>query len=132
MLVITVALAFGSLTQGEPRQAPGASRLRPPTEFACNRNDLTSYTGVVVRYERAKNQTTLRIRTDAETTETVTLRHPGTNDPSTMFRFGGKAFVAADWGRIERAVGVLRPVTRASAWVCSDGQVMIDWEAPKN
>ena len=40
--------------------------------------------------------------------------------------------IAADWGRLERAVGVLHPVTRASAWVCSDGQIMIDWEVPKN
>ena len=127
-----VALGVGCVAHGEPRQAPGASRLRPPTEFACNRNDLTSYTGVVTRYQRAQNQTTLRIRTDEETTETVTLRHPGTNDPSAMFRYSGKAFAAADWARIERAKGVLRPATRASAWVCSDGQVMIDWEAPKN
>ena len=105
--------------------------MRAPEAFACNRNDLTNYVGVVIGYSREANRTTLRIRTDSETTESVTLRHPGTDDPSAFFRFGGKSFVATDWIRIERSKGVLQPATRAVAWVCTDGQVMVDWEAPK-
>ena len=56
-----------------------------------------------------------------------TLRHPGTDDPSAHFRMLGEPFTAADWNRIEVKKGVLRDGTRAAAWVCSDGRVMVDW-----
>ena len=131
VLVLGVLMGVTACADGQPRQAPGTARMRPPGEFACNRNDLTNYVGVVIAYRREMSSTTLRIRTDADTTESVVLPHPGTDDPSALFRFGGKAFTAADWTRIERSKGVLRPATRAVAWVCTDGQVMVDWEAPK-
>ena len=131
VLVFVVLLGGAACADGQPRQAPSTSRMRAPETFACNRNDLTNYVGVVIGYSRELNRTTLRIRTDSETTESVTLRHPGTDDPSALFRFGGKPFAASDWARIERSKGVLMPATRAVAWVCTDGQVMVDWEAPK-
>ncbi len=126
-----VGFALGCApAHGQPR-AGAEGRLRAPSEFSCNPNDLTSYTGVVVRYERSRDQTTLRIHTDAETMETVTLKHPGTDDPSSQFRYAGRPFTAADWARIEQSKGVLRPSTRATAWVCSNGRLMIDWAAAK-
>lgn len=130
VLVLAIFMG-GAACADQPRQTPGASRMRAPDTFACNRNDLTNYVGVVTRYSREMNQTVLRINTDSDTTESVTVRHPGTDDPSAFFRFGGKAFTVADWARIEQSKGVLRPGTRAVAWVCTDGQVMIDWDAPK-
>ena len=39
----------------------------------------------------------------------------------------GAPFTGADWSRIESRKGVLRAGTRAAAWVCSDGKVMVDW-----
>lgn len=107
------------------------TRQRPPEAFACAPNDLTVYTGVVTRYQRERGVTTLRIRTDWETTEDVTLRHPGTDDPSASFRYAGKPFTAADWVRVERSKGVLRAGIRAAAWVCADGKVLVDWSVPK-
>jgi hypothetical protein len=71
--------------------------------------------------------TTLRIHTDEDTTEQVSLSHPGTDDPSAHFRMLGEPFTPADWSRVESRKGVLRAGTRAAAWVCSDGRVMIDW-----
>jgi hypothetical protein len=103
------------------------SRQRAPQTFACDRNNLTVYTGVVRTYQRRAGSTTLQIRTDFDTTEQVTLRHPGTDDPSALFRMLGEPFTAADWNRIEVKKGVLRDGTRAAAWVCSDGRVMVDW-----
>ena len=102
-------------------------RQRAPESFACDRNNLTVYTGVVSDYRRGAGTTTLRIRTDSDTTEQVTLKHPGTDDPSRLFRMLGEPFTPADWSRIESRKGVLRAGTRAAAWVCSDGRVMVDW-----
>lgn len=109
---------------------PNQTRQRSPEEFACPRNDLTVYTGVVTRYERRLGRTTLRISTDWDTTEDVTLTHAGTDDASALYRYMGKPFTAADWARIEQSKGVLRTGTRAAAWVCADGKVMVDWGVP--
>ena len=73
--------------------------------------------------------TTLRIHTDEDTTEQVSLSHPGTDDPSRFFRMMSEPFTPADWNKIEERKGVLRKGTRAAAWVCSTGRVMVDWGA---
>ena len=121
LLLVPVAEA----AHAEPAQRQ--ERQRAPESFACDRNNLTVYTGVVRSYERQVGTTTLRIRTDWDTTEQVSLTHPGTDDPSPLFRMLGAPFTAADWSRIETRKGVLRAGTRAAAWVCSDGRVMVDW-----
>ena len=119
LLLATVPL-FAQSRQAAPGTAP-----RPAgAAFSCDRNNLTVYTGVV-RYRRLAGRTTLRIRTDAETTENVTLRHTGTDDSSVLFTMQGEPFKTSDWSTIETSKGVLRPGVRASAWVCADGQVMI-------
>lgn len=111
----------------EAAPAQRESRQRAPDTFACDRNNLTVYTGVVRTYQRRAGSTTFQIRTDYDTTEQVTLRHPGSDDPSAQFRMLGQPFTAADWNRIEVKKGVLRDGTRAAAWVCGDGRVMVDW-----
>jgi hypothetical protein len=123
VLVIVAAL----LAAASDAAAQRDSRQRAPDTFACDRNNLTVYTGVVRTYQRRAGSTTLQIRTDFDTTEQVTLRHPGTDDPSAHFRMLGEPFTAADWNRIESRKGVLRAGTRAAAWVCNDGRVMVDW-----
>jgi len=128
--VFLLALSVTASGQ-ERRRAPEQSRQRAPAGFVCDRNDLTVYTGVVSRYQRAHGRTTLRIRTDWETTEAVTVTHRGGDDPSPSFRYKGKPFTAEDWARIEKSKGVLRPGLRAAAWVCGDGKVLVDWGAPK-
>lgn len=123
-LAVVVALLAAATTDAGAQRA---TRQRAPDTFACDRNTLTAYTGVVTNYQRRVGETTLQIRTDFDTTEQVTLRHPGTDDPSAHFRMLGEPFTAADWNRIESQKGVLRAGTRAAAWVCNDGRVMVDW-----
>jgi len=122
VLLLIPAVECADAEQGQGRQ-------RAPESFACDRNNLTVYTGVVTSYQRRTGATTLRIRTDSDTTEQVTVKHPGTDDPSAHFRMMTEPFTPADWSRIESKKGVLRAGTRAAAWVCSDGGVMIDWGA---
>ena len=125
------ALAHGSVSAQQRQAAPGTAAGASAGTFSCDRNHLTVYTGAVTRYRRATGQTSLRIRTDEDTTESVSLKHPGTDDPSPMFRMRGEPFTAQDWRTIELKKGTLRAGTRASAWVCDDGQVMVDWQAPR-
>lgn len=128
-----LAIVATTTTAAQQRQAaPNTTAGVKAPAFSCDRNHLTVYTGVVTRYRRAVGETTLRIRTDEDTTENVTLKHAGTDDPSALFQMRGEPFTPTDWPTIEQKKGTLRTGTRASAWVCDDGQVMVDWGAPSD
>lgn len=80
-------------------------RLRPPANVGCDRNNLTSYTGVLKKFSRDKAQARLTIQTDDATTETVSVP-------------------------VEKIAGH-SPKTgeRLTAWVCTSGAVTIEWES---
>lgn len=111
---------------------PDAGRVRPPDEQTCPPDRLTLYGGAVLRYSRGQGKTVIRIRTDWNTTESVTLRHPGSDDPSRWFLIDQKPFGPGDWARIEKKPGQLRPGLRVAAWVCDDGRnATVDWAPPR-
>jgi hypothetical protein len=102
----------------------------PPPALECDRNDLTSYDGRVIAYRRRRGSTFLRIRTNFDTTEEVTIRHPATDDPSKFYLLNGQPFTKSDWRRIERRTKVLIKGMRANVWVCRDKpaiQPVVDW-----
>ena len=123
------------MPQSEKKQDPGAAasgggRVAAPAGLKCRLDDLTLYDGEVVAYERKQGSTFLRIDTNFDTTEEVTLKHPGTDDPSSLFLINGEAFAAADWPKVERAKSKLRPGMRANVWVCVGDpavQPVVDW-----
>ena len=103
----------------------------PPSQLKCDRDDLTSYDGQVLAYRRRKGSTFLHIRTNFDTTEEVTIRHPGTDDPSDFYLLNGKTFTRSDWRRIEKRTKVLRRGMRANVWVCRGNpsiQPVVDWQ----
>lgn len=105
-------------------------RLMPPPQLKCDRNDLTSYDGQVLASRRRKGRTFLRIRTNFDTTEEVTIRHPGTDDPSEFYLLNGNPFTRSDWRRIEKRTKVLKRGMRANVWVCRGNrsiQPVVDW-----
>lgn len=107
-------------------------RVQPPADLECPRDRLTLYGGRVLHYQRGPGRTTIRIRTDWATTETVTIAHPGSSDPSRWFLIERQPFTAADWARIEQRPGQLRAGQRAAAWVCDDGRnPVVDWQPPR-
>ena len=106
-------------------------RLMPPAQLKCDRNDVTVYDGRVIVYRRRKGSTFLRMRTNFDTTEDVTLRHPRTTDSSKFYLISGTAFTSSDWSRIEKRPYVLRPGMRANVWVCRGNpaiQPVVDWQ----
>jgi hypothetical protein len=126
---ILVLLSAGSLAAMPPqRQAP--DRMRPPGDLACDRDELTSYTGRVIAYRARADETVLRIRTDWDTTERVVVRHAGAPDGRRVYRIGGDPYTAEAWrSSIERRPGSLREGVRATAWICGGRVVRVDWEA---
>ena len=119
-----------------PRPAGGASgaqrggRVAPPAGLKCGLNDLTLYDGEIVKYERKLGSTFLRIKTNFDTTEEVTLEHPGTDDPTSFFLINTEPFKPSDWAKIEKAKRKLRPGMRANVWVCVGNpsiQPVVDW-----
>ena len=105
-------------------------RIMPPAEVKCDRNDLTSYDGRILGYRRRIGKTFLRIRTNFDTTEEVTVHHRGTDDASKFYLLNGQRFTKGDWRRIEKRKGVLKAGMRANVWVCRDNpsiQPVVDW-----
>jgi len=105
------------------------NRLAPPPSVECDRNLLTSWTGVVTEYQRRLGETRISIHTDYGTDESATLKHEGSDDPSGSFLIFGRPFQPGDWRRIEAAPGVIIKGVRATAWVCeiANARVVIDW-----
>ena len=121
LLVLALITVGDVLAQG---------RIMPPAELKCDRNDLTSYDGRILAYRRRMGKTFLRIRTNFDTTEEVTVHHRGTDDPSNFYLLNGQRFMKSDWPRIEKKKGVLKAEMRANVWVCRDNpsiQPVVDW-----
>ena len=123
LLLITL---FGSIVS----LAQEGGRIMPPPQLQCDRNDLTSYDGRILAYRRRVGSTFLRIRTNFDTTEEVTIRHRASDDPSKFYLINGEAFTKSDWRRVEKRPRVLKSGMRANVWVCRGNpsiQPVVDW-----
>ena len=73
----------------------------------------------------------MTIASDADTTEIIVLKHPGTDDGSQFFLLESRPFKPDHWMRIEQKPGAVRRGTRVTVWACDDGrQPIIDWQPP--
>ena len=118
-----------SATQDAGRASGQGGRVRPPAAVTCDRNNLTVYAGKVLSYTRRTDRIVLRIYTDSDTNETVTLRYTRGSSPVRWFLLNGEAFGRDDWSKIEASKGRLNPSMRVSAWVCADGRKpILDWQ----
>jgi zinc transporter ZupT len=110
----------------EAAEQPRA-RLRPPARVPCDRNRLTSYSGLVESYRPAPDVTVLVVHTDEETRETVRVAHRHKPDGREHYLIDGRPWTAGAWTAIEPSPGTLVKGQRATAWVCADGRVVVDW-----
>jgi hypothetical protein len=126
-MLIVLAFLMALITAGD---LPAQGRIMPPPQLKCDRNDLTSYDGRIIAYRRRMGSTFLRIRTNFDTTEEVTIRHRGTDDPSKFYMLNGQRFMKSDWQRIEKRRRVLKEGMHANVWVCRGNpaiQPVVDW-----
>lgn len=133
IIAASMAAAINSGRADEPPTPGRASRLAPPSEAGCNRNQLTSWFGVVSGYRREAEQTWLEISTDYDTVEQVTIAPAGPTGFLTHYLLWGEPFTENDWAVIETSPGVLNPGMRAIVWVCDDGITapLVDWQPPR-
>jgi hypothetical protein len=109
-----------------------AQRVAAPAEIPCARDHLTLYNGRVIGFSRTKARTTIRIRTDYDTTEQVTLSHTKSGTPLQWFRLNGEAFRQSHWSLIESKRNHPKKGVRANIWVCDDGSnPIVDWQVPR-
>jgi hypothetical protein len=127
---IAASLLCGSAGSAGQEATPGGGRLRPPEAITCDRNHLTSWSGVVSGYRRENKQTWLQVNTDEDTVEQIMLDHHGEKDASAYYLIGQQKFTKKDWPKIERFKGMLITGTRAVVWVCDDGKTapVVDWQ----
>lgn len=123
-----------SQTSGQETARPG--RLATPAGLKCSRDNLTSFTGRVLSYQRSQGRVFIRVRTDEATTESFTLRLPKSGNASILFLLNGEPFKQSDWSRVERRKGTLRSNMRATVWACYQNNEpkaeVIDWRPTEN
>jgi hypothetical protein len=108
-------------------------RIMPPDSIKCDHNQLTSFTGRILSYQRRPGRVSIRMRTDEETTESFNLRFRRTEDAAKWFLLMGEPFKQSDWASIESSRYRLRPGMRATVWVCRDGSTpIVDWRPGEN
>ena len=95
--------------------------------LTCASGETRTFSGRVMRYERTRTKTVIRIRTDARTFEEVTIQHPKSGDPSSSYLINQQPFTRNDWKRVEARKGMLWPAMRAHVSSCASGEVLIDW-----
>ena len=100
-------------------------RSMPPSAVGCNRNNLTSYTGEVTRYSRKDTKIRLTIKTDEDTTESVSF------EPGDKVLLNAQPIQDGDWMQVEASPGKLKAGMRATAWVCRGGRPVLDWQPPQ-
>jgi len=137
ILLTGVILSCNSPSQDTGGQDTGghqAGRLAPPPAVTCDRNHLTSWTGLVTGYKRDEQSIWIEISTDEGTVEQTTIQHRGFQDASTHFLLWDEPFAPTEWTAIEATPGNLIDGMRATVWVCEDGKTpaMIDWRPDRN
>ena len=128
VLLLSLSLGVVSVAAIDARLDSPPQRLQPPASLKCTRDHLTAFQGRVLDYRRGKQDMSLRVRTDEETTESFSLKWAATEKPETWFLLRGEAFKAGDWKLIESAPGTVLDGTRIIVWVCDDGsKPVFDW-----
>ena len=136
-VTLTAALVFPvlpfSFLQAQ-EASRSAGRLAPPPELACDRNNLTSYYGVISKYCQQSGRLELVIDTDYGTRESVVIEFSDDKSPRDFYLLNGRPFQDADMTRIEAEPGVLRDGIRVIAWICEDGATppVIDWRPARS
>ncbi|HEX8473544.1 MAG TPA: hypothetical protein VF666_05895 [Pyrinomonadaceae bacterium] len=133
-----ILLAIGASAQRrasneqDSSRGQGGRRLAPPAAVTCPLDNLTVYEGRIIAYRRSASRTFIRIRTDADTTESVTLEHRRARSPMQWFLLRAEPFKSGNWKLIEVRNGRLRPHMRAHIWVCTDRRnPVVDWQPPQ-
>ena len=128
LLVLSLGVGVFSLAGVDARPDRPIQRVRPPASLKCTRDHLTAFQGRILSYTRGKQDISLRVRTDEETTESFSLKWAASEAPETWFLMRGEGFKAGDWKLIESAPGKLLDGTRIIVWVCDDGsKPVFDW-----
>jgi hypothetical protein len=111
--------------------ATGQGRLRPPANVGCDRNQLTSYEGLVKQYTHEAARVSIEIQTDENTVERVVVSMKDGSALEGRLLWNGEPFQPRHWKELEERPGKLRSGTRVVAWVCEGGKPpLLDWRPP--
>ena len=132
-IFLACLLVFGCGQASDQDARATNERIAPLPTVTCDRNQLTSWFGVVSGYHRESDSTWIQITTDYDTVEELTLDHADREDASGYYRLKGEPFKESDWQAIEQSPGILVPGMRITAWICEDGKTapLIDWQPPQ-
>lgn len=103
-----------------------------PGYFDCDRNLVTSWTGVASQYSRSEQALSLVVATDADTVESIRFEYESADELLARLYIRGRRFTESDWNAIEVSRGTLIEGVRLTVWLCEDKATaaVIDWQPP--
>ena len=105
--------------------AQRGGRLAPPAALACDRNQLTSFEGVLIRHESKNGMDHVTLETDWGSEERFVV--DTTSEPP-HYLVNGEPAEDDTWQELLPGCDGAGESLRLIAWVCSDPeQVVIDW-----
>ena len=104
-----------------------------PSYFTCEPNFVTSWTGLVSKYQRTHDSVSLEISTDADTVENIRIEYSNTNDLLSQFYINNQPFKTLNWSEIESSKGILFDKMRATVWLCElkNTKPLVNWQPTK-
>lgn len=122
LLMLMVSIAGDTITRPSPQ------RLAPPSGLPCSRDQLTSFSGKVIRYARQPRQITLQIRTDEATTERFQIQISKGKNYLALFLLNGAAITKTELEKIEKKLTKKANDVRVTVWECrNSAHRIIDW-----
>ena len=122
LLMLMVSIAGDTITRPSPQ------RLAPPSGLPCSRDQLTSFSGKVIRYARQPRQITLQIRTDEATTERFQIQISKGKNYLALFLLNGAAIPKTELEKIEKKLTKKANDVRVTVWECrNSAHRIIDW-----
>ncbi len=123
LLVSLLVLLIGSVSS-----KPLPQRLAPPSGLPCSRDQLTSYTGKILRYTRKSSQIFLQVRTDEATTERFQISISKGKGYLDLYLLNGAAITKTELEKIERKLTKKTNDVRVTVWECrNSAHRIIDW-----
>jgi hypothetical protein len=128
-VIVVTALPVCAQQQRQSDAGQLNRRVAPPLTLECDRNSLTSYSGVVTEYRRTEKSISITISTEWDTVEEVTVEYSAERSSNSYFLLNGQQFSTGDWKKVESEPGIPIAGLRVFAWICLDLQTppVIDW-----
>ncbi len=133
LLLVSLLVLLITSTENKAFPKPSRQRLAPPPGLPCSRDQLTSFSGKIIRYTRKPKQIFLRMRTDEATTEQFQIQISHGKNYLNLFLLNGQEISKTELEQIEKKLLKKSNTVSVTVWECrNSAHRIIDWRVNVN